>query len=432
MVASGVDDTAVVLAAYLVGSSNLHHGPGSFVSTATGVRGLYDTIDNFIGMSPGLCRAGVQVHIVHDVAGAASAHRGVVLHAFAPDPSFLGGDRRWGLYLQALSTLRRWSCAWALDMDVAALVVPWCSALRAALHLGSDACSWKIKTWLQRASRHTLLNATWGAHFTRFLHDRQQPYNSGIVGGRREVFLQSLNSVVSRLEAHRASGPPLVVGADMLLWNWAALGDGSDVDPQGGGVGVRSQHGTGRAARAARRARAATALPVAATAVVTGYPNGPVNWPMWAKLPRPSTDGLCPATHACNSQCGYAWLNSSITLLPVASRVAGGHIGGADVGAPARCCCGVVARVPPSTSASSPPTVPYWFGHKLPRSWLNLLRLHACWPLASGTPRAAHALALHGARKFVCECSAVSSGAPDRRTPLFHSVSSNSVYSCRH
>ena len=48
-------DTAVLLAAYLVGTENQHHGQGSF-SGRDSAKALYRELDNWIGMSPGLCR----------------------------------------------------------------------------------------------------------------------------------------------------------------------------------------------------------------------------------------------------------------------------------------------------------------------------------------------------------------------------------------
>ena len=343
------NDSIVVLAAYLVGTRNIHNGPGSFTTTSN-ANGLYWAIDTFLGMSPGLCRTGVQVHIVHDVGNAAATHRGVSLHAFEPEANFPGGDRRWGLYSRVLGLLAdRWACAWAVDMDVAAIALPRCGALRSLLHVGSDACSDKIKWWINRASRQTLLNTTWDERFQQFLEDRRRPvYNSGIVGGRRAVFWPALRAVVARLDAHRATQPPLAVGADMLLWNWAAAVWVADAAGSGLGSGV-----------------------------VSGYPHGPVNLPMWAKLPH-GANIICPPHwpdgRQCNSPCGYAWLNTSL-----------GN---------------------------------YWFGHKLPRSWLNLLRLHACWPEATSRSSIVNRTLFNlGGRKFVCECAQVGH-PPDERSAL--------------
>lgn len=351
----------MVLAAYLVGARNEHHGQGSFAGVAS-AQGLYREINTFLGMSPSVCsREDVEVHVVHDVPSAmnVSEYRGVQLHGFEPDASYLGGDRRWGLYqrlLQAATNKTMWSCVWALDLDVAAISVPPCGSLEhSALYLGSDGCSPKVMSWLNKASTHTLLNRTWGQRYRSFLANRSHPiYNSGIIGGRRSVWTAALKAVVDRLEAHRASSHESVrhvVGADMLLWNWAA---------------ISWRHSRGHGGR-----------PIS---IVTGYPRGPVNFPMWAKLPS-ALGTMCPphlapdGVRPCNSQCGYEWLNHT---------------------APGA----------------------YWFGHKLPRSWLNLVRLRACFPEAAARARGADVLRRVGGGKLLCECPSVgatrmSVGAPN-------------------
>ena len=112
---------------------------------------------------------------------------------------------------------------------------------------------------------------------------------------------------------------------------------------------------------------------------------------MWAK---PALTGLCAASAAggqrlqlppsphsealtrggpCNSECGYKWLNASGL----------GH---------------------------------YYFGHKLPRSWLNMLRLHACYPNASRTGVGQQVLKrLIGGGRFDCTCI-VGEAAPSMRS----------------
>ena len=137
-------DGTLILAAHLTGARNAHRQSGSFSGAS-----LNRVLDDWIGMSPGLCQKGIQVHVVHDSAvstGAqTSVHRGIVLHRFPPDPTYLGGDRRWSLYAKVLQTLSSgplWHCMWALDLDVAAISIPHCSALpKTRLHIGSDACS---------------------------------------------------------------------------------------------------------------------------------------------------------------------------------------------------------------------------------------------------------------------------------------------------
>ena len=135
----------LVLAAHLTGARNVHRQSGSFSGAS-----LHHVLDDWIGMSPGLCQKGIQVHVVHDAVGTGphmSMHRGIVLHRFPPDPTYLGGDRRWSLYAKVLQTLQSssghlWHCAWALDLDVAAISIPHCNTMpKMKLHIGSDACS---------------------------------------------------------------------------------------------------------------------------------------------------------------------------------------------------------------------------------------------------------------------------------------------------
>ena len=245
--------------------------------------------------------------------------------------------------------------------DVSVLMVPRCESLSDALHVGSDACSPKIKSWLAKVSRSTRLNETLDAAFHAFLNDSSRVYNSGVVGGKREAFAPALKAVTARLAAFRRSvsgnATRYKTGADMVLWNWAAL----------------EAHARPWRPPAAPATPAGSAARAARAAVITGYPWGPVNYPMWAKL---STGGLCAGSHHgvhgyCNSECGYQWLNRT------------------GLGA-------------------------YWFGHKLPRSWLNLLRLHACWPQHARTALGLHALRRAGAGRFRCECGRV--GAEEQPT----------------
>ena len=58
--------TTLVFAANLVGSKHRHRGVGSFAGVATDAS-LRRELLTFLRMSPGLCREGVEVHIVHDL-----------------------------------------------------------------------------------------------------------------------------------------------------------------------------------------------------------------------------------------------------------------------------------------------------------------------------------------------------------------------------
>ena len=222
-------------------------------------------------------------------------------------------------------------------------------------------------------SHMTLLNKTWDADYRAFLIDSRPVVNSGIVGGRRSAFVPALHAIIRGLEEHRRAAPQTtrVVGADMLLVNWVAV--------------VAEQRQTG--GNSADRGDSPRG------GVVRGYPFGPVNWPMWAKLP-PASGSLCPphvapAGHAhgtskqqrspCNSQCAYEWFNATLVTSGIAS---------------------------------------YWFGHKLPRSWLNRIRLHACYPAEAATARAERALSRAGAGKFYCECQTVGNSSTRRGSLL--------------
>lgn len=369
--------TTLVLTAHLVGSRARHRGSGSFAGTAT-LQSLMHELDIWIAMSPGLCHPSVAVHIVHDVvAGNKSSDgkfRGATLHRFPPSANELGGDRRWELYsivLRRRLRMQQWRCAFAVDLDVAVVQLPRCGALASsALYIGSDGCSLKIKSWLQKAGRNTRLNETWDGAFRAFTADNHSTvYNSGIVGGLRDVFVPQLQAVVERLAAFRATAlgneSRHVAGADMLVWNEVA-----------------------RAALLSTASDASRGLAMPATlatmrprGVVTGFPHGPVNLPMWAKASsrdlcagappvRPTTTtstgthDAAAASRPLNTPENYAWLNSS-----------------------------GLGR--------------YWFGHKLPRHWLNLLRLHACWPGAARSVAAQLTLQRIHAGRFQCECKRV-------------------------
>ena len=380
-----MDDTTIVLAAYLVGTPNQHHSPGAFDGKMAlaaskwpdgrpGKGSLVMEIALWLGMSPGLCRRGVEAHIVHDAPIATREYRGVQLHGFEPDNTTLGNDRRWSLYAQVLRKLRKpWTCAWVVDLDVAAIEIPRCDGLSAALHVGSDGCSAKIKAWMNKASRHTRFNETWDDSFAAFLADRRPVYNSGILGGHRSVFLPALHAIVQRLDAFRrtpsGNSTRMVVGSDMLLVNWVAV--------------------TANATRSNARA------------VVTGFPNGPVNLPMWA---RPMDAKLCHGA----GESGEASATESHFVFPTGRTRRDGSI------APGYCNskCGV-------DWLSSEGLGKFWFGHKLPRSWLNLLRYHACWGGHPDAPRAnGNATGLWAAEKFMCECKVVGEGEPKVRTPF--------------
>merc|ERR1719272_1081975 len=127
--------------------------------------------------------------------------------------------------------------------------------------------------WLRKQARMSgLLNSTTTA-FHALLRDKTRGMavrNAGIVGGSRAVFERALSTVVDRMRGLTEIG-------DMVAWNEVALTQGN---------------------------------------LITGYPRGPTNLPMYGKLSR---------EHNCGKLCRHQWLNATSGM--------------------------------------------YWFGHKLPGSW---------------------------------------------------------------
>ena len=107
----------------------------------------------------------------------------------------------------------------------------------------------------------TLLRAGFARQaFRRLVRDKSGTsyvHNAGIVGGRRAVFERALSAVVKRMKGSTEI-------ADMVAWNEEAL-----------------THGTN---------------------LVTGYPDGPTNLPMYGKLLR---------AQGCSKLCRHTWLNTT-------------------------------------------------------------------------------------------------------------------------
>ena len=107
----------------------------------------------------------------------------------------------------------------------------------------------------------TLLRAGFARQaFRRLVRDKSSTSyvrNAGIVGGRRAVFERALSAVVKRMKGSTEI-------ADMVAWNEEAL-----------------THGTN---------------------LVTGYPDGPTNLPMYGKLLR---------AQGCSKLCRHTWLNTT-------------------------------------------------------------------------------------------------------------------------
>ena len=325
----------IVLTAFLRGSAAGH--AGAFL-TATNLR---KHVDAFLKRSPGLCSAD-RLHIVHDdpAARALDRHNGAHLHYFSPVRSMPPGDARWGMIADVLSnTTIAWDCAWAVDMtDVQVLRLPECSRSTygdAGLAIGSDACGLKV-AYLRAVASKTNVTVD-SPPFREFLQlpvagvrrpslasgapltNRRQTLNCGLVGGLRAVVLPFIARIAARVNEHHASVPkPPHLPMDMLFVNEAAL-----------------------ELEAARGGRL----------VVSGYPAGPVNLPMWGGISEATS--CCPQLHAdpfewrrgravvCMSACKVAWANATM-----------GH---------------------------------YWFGHKLQSWWLrfNAEGLKASGPRSS-------------------------------------------------
>ena len=117
----------------------------------------------------------------------------------------------------------------------------------------------KLAQWGTEAV--TLLRAGFARQaFRRLVRDKSGTSyvrNAGIVGGRRAVFERALSAVVKRMKGSTEI-------ADMVAWNEEAL-----------------THGTN---------------------LVTGYPDGPTNLPMYGKLLR---------AQGCSKLCRHTWLNTT-------------------------------------------------------------------------------------------------------------------------
>ena len=302
--AAGSESETLVLTAFLKGAPAGH--AGSFGAA----NNLAKHVDAFVQRSPGLCNR-TSLHVVHDLPSMrnVSHHRGVVLHYFAPDPRTPPGDLRWEHYARVLPALR-WKCAWAVDVsDVDVLQLPPCAAPHlpeGSIAAASDSCSTSVKAWLHKLIREAGVAESLGARFQRFLdgpwsdqytgldRDGHGPWalrrgaigsrlnklpvlNTGIVGGRRADFEPALRAVAARLRNHYAAAPPHV-NVDMAFWNAQLL----------------------------------------ERPVVTGYPHGPVNLPMWGRLasvPSPwcrmHADPMNRSA-SCSHQCRYEWINATL------------------------------------------------------------------------------------------------------------------------
>jgi len=211
--------------------------------------------------------------------------------------------------------------------DIAVLWMPSCLALPERLVIGSDGASIGVKSWLRKQARMSgLLNSTTTA-FYALLRDKTRGMavrNAGIVGGRRAVFERALSTVVDRMRGLTDIG-------DMVAWNEVALTQGN---------------------------------------LITGYPHGPTNLPMYGKLSR---------EHNCGKLCRHQWLNATrgmywcgpCSTVPSALVATRSH----------------TCRKNASVSERVGPVLR--FGHKLPGSWHKYADYrycgcrYACGPLGT-------------------------------------------------
>lgn len=287
---------SIVVTSFLVGAPNKHtYGATSFAQLSTGrlpngsiawkspASRVYGVVDKLRSVSPALCTPNTALLVAHDVAGIPAVKDGVRYHHVDPDATSNSMNRRWEIYSRILREYT-FDCVYAIDAtDVAVLWMPSCLALPERLVIGSDGASMGVKQWLRKQARMSgLLNSTTAA-FHALLHDhtgRMAVRNAGIVGGRRAVFEGALSTVVNRMAGLTEIG-------DMVAWNEVALTQGDRL--------------------------------------ITGYPRGPTNLPMYGKL---------MPEHKCPRLCRHKWLNETRGM--------------------------------------------YWFGHKLPGSWFKYADYRHC------------------------------------------------------
>ncbi len=247
----------IVVTAFLKGSSAGHLG--SFKSSMSH---LLKHVDLFVRRSPGICSAS-QLHVVHDIEYYRhnASRKGVHLHYFPAVSTMPPGDARWSMFAQVLRAAERdvhggWECAWAVDLtDVDVLRLPPCSAAyygEAQLAIGTDACALR-PAWLRDVAQRANYTARLSAPMRALIDDRsrRQIRNCGLVGGLRAVLLPAIERMSERMRRHYSEDPrPPHVPMDMLFWNEYALGWEASGRPP----------------------------------LVSGYPRGPVNLPMWGGL----------------------------------------------------------------------------------------------------------------------------------------------------
>ena len=347
-----------VIAAYMLPSKaqqNLHT-KGSFAQR--GAAQLHMSVDRFVQMSPALCAPGTSLHIVHNT-NASDQRRGVEYHRFSDAavaaesmPPMPVMDSRWVLISRLLQRDARWECAFVVDLtDVTLVAAPSCAALpRDRFYAASDGSSPKSARWLARRGELNEFNVSYPPAFRAFLDPMayyrrcranvsapllagsgRQPclYNAGIVGGRRPAFAAALAAVDARLCHSWAArkNRAMQIGSDMVAWNEAAV------------------NASGR--------------------VLTGYPYGPLNLPMFGQMTHQDPTKAKEGAH-CAGACRHRWLNASLG--------------------------------------------DYWFSHKAPKSWTLAAIPRACRPRGKHDARRGYAAP-------ACVLPLCTRKAPHARTP---------------
>ena len=280
--------STLLVTAFLRASAAGHSG--SFATASN----LLKHISLFVRRSPGLCNLSM-VHVVHDQEKYRpnASYLGVNLHYFPNGGVMPPGDARWAMFASVLQGFddddNAWRCAWLVDMtDVDVLRLPPCSKQfygHAGLAVGTDACALR-PTWLRETAirgNYSVSSPALQAFFHGQHAGRKQTLNCGLVGGLRDAILTAVEQMSRRLARHHlVVPPPPYVPMDMVVLNQLAL----ELEAVNGPL-------------------------------VTGYPLGPVNLPMWGGL----TDRtqFCArhtdpwgGSSTCEHECRLVWVNATV------------------------------------------------------------------------------------------------------------------------
>ena len=286
---------------YIRPESDQHEHTGSFgggFRTANSGRQILDTVDEkrmhfqvdaFLNRSAALCGDDVELHVLHNLNTSVKSRHHVTYHADLPEtrrrimPQMPTIDQRFWLLQRLVRQHANWDCIIAVDLtDVDVLRVPRCAELPPRrLLIASDNCGPGSKRWVMRKGLDAGFNTSWPSAFHEFVNGSRRAdlciANCGIIGGPRDILLAALHYVVNRLaqvwrsaagrerlSSHRLRDP---VG-DMVAWNEYA-------DAQGG-----------------------------IDKLISGYPFGPVNPPMYGHL-------RTPLHYHCQDECLYWWHNAT-------------------------------------------------------------------------------------------------------------------------